>query len=434
MTVQPNQPKITQRLLLRTLFLALALAVVVAAYQWLQSLKGDFDLAPANTAGMIAAVQFEADGQRVVAFSPDGKKVENPGWRSGITDRDHAWSSDGNRLFFISDRNPDANAKDADIRAFNIFRWNPVTNSNPEQRTTSSRGRSNPNFADEVVEGAPNTALITSGGFVLEFNPKERKTTQVLPPIGREVAISDEESGATSQFSGLYGKFGTSFRFAKWCGKRRFIAGVMRGDEGETLVVQDTELNAKGELPPPVPVMAGERVDFVVDPKTGRLVYSVQNFRWVTVEAIPPQFREGNKVTVPFRHGLGIHTPGQRQDEIITFSQDFTMAFGAPTIKPDGSQIAVTVGKYADSSLSPTQLILLPVTANATEARSVLLEGEVFEPNFSPDGKQLAFIRRKGGKRAIAVINSDGSGERVVADDRDYSTPKFSTQIAASTP
>ena len=52
-----STPKISQRLVVRTLILLFTLAVIFFAFQWTKEKRGDYDdLIKANTADMIAAI------------------------------------------------------------------------------------------------------------------------------------------------------------------------------------------------------------------------------------------------------------------------------------------------------------------------------------------------------------------------------------------
>lgn len=419
-------PKIVRKFITRSVVLMVTIAVLFYGYQWAQQQKGDFDFAPAKTAGMIGAVRLEDEGQRAVAFTADGKLVENPGYETGVIDRDLVWQPDGNRLFFVSDR---GKVPGSNIKAFNIFRWNPATNDAPVQRTDGTRGRGNPSFSDEEAPGRNSSALIVSGGFVLEFTPKDKSTRQVLPPLGNEISASDEEGGGSAgQFGRVYESLGTSFRLAKWCKGKRFIAAVMRNESGETLVLQDLEPGEKG-LKSPVPIAGGERIEIAVNPKDGRIVYCIQNFRWPNEKMIPPEFKKGNRVTVPFRHGIAIFDPeNPTQTEPVALSQSDEIAFGQPVISPDGSVIAVTVGKFADAAITPGQLVVMPLRAQGGAAPTGLVQGEVYEPDWSPDGGRLVYIKRDAGKRHIYSIKNDGSDEKAVSTEGEFATPKYSPQ------
>ncbi len=190
---------------------------------------------------------------------------------SGGIDRDLTWSPKGNFLYFVSDR------KD---RTFNLFRWSPSSiDDAPDQRTIGTRSRDNLRFPAQVTDDADSIAkgLIVTGGMVQEFNPATQATEQILPPTTSEITQSKgtEESGTEGQFEGIYGNLGTSFRVAAWCGNQKYIAAIMRREAGEILIVQEMNI-VNGKFPPPRPIMAGDKVDFAVNPKDGNVVFTVQ--------------------------------------------------------------------------------------------------------------------------------------------------------------
>jgi len=421
-----STPKIAQRLVVRTLILLFALAALFFAYQWTREKRGDYDdLVKANTVDMIAAIEYKDNGQQAVVFKADGTKVANTGYVDGSIDRDLAWTPDGQRLYFVSDR--EGAEPGSDVKAFNIFRWNPDANSAAARRTAGSRGRSNPSFPDEPSEDG--TALITSGGNVLIFDPKDGSTRQLLPPVGREISrgSDDEGAGGASSFDTIYGQLGSSFRVAKWAKNKRYIAAIMRRDEGEILIVQDTEPNDKGNVPPPVPIAAGDRVEISVSPTDGTLYYSVMGFQWPDVRMVPAEFRVNNRVTVPFKHAIGIFDFNAPVGPVVA-SEDDEVAFGPPIVSPDGAELLVTVGSYADGSIQPRQLALMPARAGGGAAPAILLEAEVYEASWHPSGQRVVYIKREGGKRSIYTIEKDGSGERSISSDGEYASPIFSPQ------
>ena len=420
-----STPKISQRLVVRTLILLFTLAVIFFAFQWTKEKRGDYDdLIKANTADMIAAIEYKDDGQQVVAFKSDGTKVANSGYVEGAIDRDLAWTPDGQRLYFVSDR--EGAEKGSDVKAFNIFRWNPDANSSATRRTAGTRGRSNPAFADEPSEDG--TALITSGGNVLIFDPKDGSTRQLLPPVGREISrgSDDEGAGGNSQFDTLYGQLGTSFRVAKWAKNKRYIVAVMRRDEGEILIVQDTQVSEKsGTIPPPQPLAAGARIEISVSPKDGNLAYVIQNFQWPDVRMVPEEFRKNNRVTVPFRHAIAIFNFEKMEGPVVA-SEDDDVAFGSAVMSPDGTQILATVGSYSDGNVNPRQLALMPARTGGGLAPAILTESEVYEPNWHPTGARVVYIKREGGKRSIYTMEKDGTGEKSISGEGEFASPAFS--------
>jgi hypothetical protein len=255
-----HQPLISRRMLLRFAIGLFALAALFFGYQWWRSYSQDPDLpAKADTKGMIAALLLHEDGAQAVVFEANGELRKSPGYTPGANDKELVWRPDGNRLFFMSDR---------EDQAFHVYRWNLASDA-VMRRSFGTRSQSSPTFAPIGAAGANDTALLTSGGFVVEFDPVHSAIRQVLPPVGRERAESDE--GAASQFDAIYQKIGTSFRYARWGKDKESVVAVMRReDDTEILVVQDMT-----EAKPPAAIIAGDRVEFDISPETGVVAFSV---------------------------------------------------------------------------------------------------------------------------------------------------------------
>ena len=408
------QPKIVQRLLVRTAGFLLVLAAIFGVFRWVQSQNGDFDRG-GNSVGMIAAIRIERDGQQAVLIHPDGKIVGTESWKPGVTDREPVWSPDGRFLFFASDR------KD---NTFNVFRWNPDSK-DAQTRTEPGGSRGNPTFAPGGTEGRP---LIVAGGFVRELDPQTGKTPQILPPINAEIAQSGEEGGGQEGSLGVYGELGKSFRIARYLPDRRSIAAILRRDEGEVLIVQSLD-PVDGKVPRPKPVAAGERIDFDLDPNSSTVAFSVENFRWVNKDAAPPQFRKGNRITVPFRNMVGLYDAVKGEQVIVAASPGDEVAFGSPRVSPDGTRLLLVGGKIEEGSLRPKALFTLPMRQGGIQAASTLVEGEIYEPSWSADATKIAYAKRTGGKRDLFTSKADGSEATNLTQGRgDFTTPLFSPQ------
>lgn len=421
----PSQPKIAQRLAIRTLLLVIVLGSLYLGYQKWHDVSQDITaVKPADTVGYLAAIQIQDNGQQAVAFGPDGKMVASKAWHPGVTDRDITWNPSGNRVFFVSDR---------EENNFHIFRWDPTDNSEPIRRTIGSRSRGEPQFDRENTEDSDKTALITSGGFVLEYQPKDMSTRQILPPLGKETTKSsdDEGGGSQGQFSGAYSEIGNSFKIARWCKGGNWIASVMRRDQGEVLVMQNLTPTKEGKLPRPIPITAGDTVNFDVNPKDGSIVYTVQNFQWPLPQMIPPQFQKGNKVTRPFANLMGHIDPDKDPEAPIGASIDDSGAFGAPKISPDGTTVLCTVGPVdPNSGFNPKALVACPIQPQGLGSAARIAVGEIYEPCWNATGDLVAFAKRENGKRALYTMHKDGSSIiNLTGNTGNFSFPVFSQQV-----
>src|SRR5579884_322901 len=159
------QPKISQRLILRTAILLFVMALLFWGFRVFEDQHGDYDRG-GDSAGMIAAIQVKDNGQEAVLIHPDGTIVGTDNWKDGATDRDLAWQPDGRFLFFVSDR---------DGGTFHLVRWNPsATSTSP--LTAGTRGRSSPTFAADSPTDPNDSMLLICGGDVQGFDPKKKNT------------------------------------------------------------------------------------------------------------------------------------------------------------------------------------------------------------------------------------------------------------------
>lgn len=412
------QPKIVQTLLKRTAIALIAGAAIFIGLRYVQSRKGDFDNG-GDSSGMIAAIRIEPNGQQAVLIKPSGAIVGTKSWRDGVTDREPVWAPDGKFLFFCSDRTDNT---------FNVFRWNPQAD-DAESRTKKGSGRSNPTFAPGATDDKP---LIAAGGFVRELDPATGGAEQILPPVNAEIARSGggDEEGTEGSLS-VYGSLGKSFRIARYLPDRKSIVGVLRRDEGESLILQALTPGENGKVPKPQPIAAGNHIDFDIDPTSGTVVFSVQGFRWPDPASVPDQFRKNGRLTVPFRNMVGLVDSAKGQQTIVAAAPDDRAAFGSPRVSPDGTRMLLVQGKVEDGSLRPEALLTLPLREGGIQQASPLVRGEVYEPSWSPDSKRIAYAKRTGGHRDLFTMGADGNDEKSLTNGKgDFMTPLFSPMQA----
>ncbi len=423
---QQKHPKIVQKLLLRTFFLLLSVAAVFLGIQYVLQWREDPDTGTIDSDGMVAAIEILDEGQQAVIFDKTGSKIPSPDYETGKTDRDIVWRPDGNRLFFSSDRKESA---------FHLFRWNPGSKA-VDQRSTGTLSKFDPSFptADIADKAAVNlagqSAMITQGGFVLDFNVRKSTSQQLLPPPGGVTVGADEGAGGSGQFDAMYKKYGNAFRSARWIKGQGFIAAIMKGDEGEVLIIQKVGAKTPQELLPR-PIFGGDRIEMDVDPKTGNLVFSILNFQFPDPDNIPAANIKDGKVVKPFTHGMFILDPEKQGNEAIlplAISGDDKMAFGAPVVSPDGSQFATVAGTYDGDSFIPGSLIVAPLQPGGIQAGAQVIAGNIFEVSWHPNSETLLYIKRSGQERAIYKIGKDGSSETKVSDGGNFMTPRYSPQ------
>ncbi|MEA2552390.1 MAG: hypothetical protein QOJ65_566 [Fimbriimonadaceae bacterium] len=395
----------------------LVVAALVLAIVLVQGVQ-DIDLPPtADTVGMVAAVEYLPNGSRVVLIKPDGTIVRSPGYKDGANDREPVWRPDGNRLFFSSDR---------DDGQVHLFRWNPA--SNKVERRTLSKGT----YTNLVYSQADQNArgLVASGGKIVEFDPVGGAAALVLPPTARAVQSNPEE-GATSSMDIMYGRYGNSFKKAAWFGGKKYVAAILKGDRGETLILQPMEAK-DGRIQPPLPVSGGDRIDMDVSPKTGQLVFTVQGFRFPDPDQVPPEFVKNGKVVPPFRHFIGMIEPNEPQ-KLVPIAQipNDQNVFADPVISPDGSKAIMAVGVYGGvNNLHRTGLLSMTLRGGGAGAPAGIHKGPVYNYSFSGDGQQIAYVERGAGDmQIIHVMDADGSHDKALTTGKgSFGEARFSPQ------
>lgn len=415
-----EQPKVLRKMIARFAILSLVIAGAIYGYVEYRKIGKDLDFPLKNdTAGMVAAVRFLDEGSQVVVLDKNGKMIESPGYQAGKNDKDPSWRPDGHRLFFLSDR---------DENAVNVFRWNFGANK-IMRRTLNSRTKGMPRWLPAGAPGANESALITSGPFILEMNPTEGTTRQVLPPVQKERSGVEGE-GAGDQFAAMYQSLGQSFKSARWTPDKKFVIAVLRGEMGEVLIAQNIET---GGLP--TPIVAGERVDFDMHPTTGRVFFATLNYRLTNPEEAPESMRlPDGRIKLPFKHAIGWFDPGKEGEGangVIVASSKDDQTFSNPSLSPDGATLLILDGIVDDgSNFISRGIVLLPADPSGGANATLLHKGEVFEPAWLPNSDGVVFVQRdESRQRAIFKIGRDGTGlTNLTKGKGDFASPKPSPQ------
>lgn len=413
--------KIAQRIA----FAFLLVALLGGFYLWFRKAEkdlGDVIGGSANTKDLIAAVKFEENGSQVVLIKPDGTLVPSPGYVEGTTEREPVWRPDGNRLFFAADR---------ENGAFNIYRWNPSRN-DVEQRTSGSRTKGNLSFGPPGTTSE--TGIMTAGGVVIEFNPRDGSTRQLLPPNANQRVATSEGEGAVSQFDALYQNLGSSFKSAKFGKDRNFVIAVMRRDGGEVLILQDMrprEIQGQKQIAPPIPIIAGERVDFDVA-ASGVVAVAVTDFQFVDRTNIPSEFIKNGVATPPYRHSLLFFDPEKPTEPAtpVAISSTAENAAVRPRVSPDGLRVLAILGDIGETGqLTPKALLSVPLKRAGVQEAVPIAQGGILEAEWHPSGSKVVFTRRDGGQRMVYTVPADGGQPTPLTSGKgDFSHPIFSPQ------
>lgn len=101
----------------------------------------------------------------------------------------------------------------------------------------------------------------------------------------------------------------------------------------------------------------------------------------------------------------------------------------SPSYAPDGQSFVVSSDQDLGGSTETKRRIGAPklyiVQNNGTARLLSKGTGSYLSPCWSPDGKYIAFVKRSKGNYYIGVMNTDGSGERMLASDHMIDYPSW---------
>jgi hypothetical protein len=210
----------------------------------------------------------------------------------------------------------------------------------------------------------------------------------------------------------------------------------MRRDGGEVLILQKPFSNAtdptqrRQEMMPKA-LFAGKEVQFDIA-ADGSAVVVVRGSQPINADA-PTE--EGPKLATHAVYKLEFDESGTpKSGGAIIGSPDDTMCFADPALSADGNRLVIAAGTFADGiNFSSKQLLIMPFKPMGAKEGSLLVNGFVRQPSWSPEGDKVAYVKMdEMGKQSIWTISVDGTGEkRISPEGRNFIHPSFSPQKPA---
>ena len=119
----------------------------------------------------------------------------------------------------------------------------------------------------------------------------------------------------------------------------------------------------------------------------------------------------------PFSSDILVMNPDGSEERRVTTNPDFSFA-DAPAFSPDGKRVAFAsdraVGEGVDNPERDTEIFT--VNLDGTGLTQLTHNGEREhdnQPDFTPDGRRIAFISYRDQQSGVFTMNSDGSNERL---------------------
>lgn len=402
----------------RFAIMLVVITILTIGFQFFKSAAEDPDFGDFKSAGYIIAIERNGSVGRAVMFDESGKRIDAPKpSKSEYDDREVSWSLDGQRVFISSNR---------DSSAYSVYRWNPAK-SKMERRSVGSISQGAPWFGPYGDPEAKKFGVIQAGGQILALEIKSGATTTVLPPTAERVTTESE--GSTSSMDN-YKNFGESFVKARYLGSKDRILGLMRNDEGNTVIFQAIGVDQNGQPFRPVEMYRGKRLNIETD-RVGTAAVLIAGFQFAPNAEIPEEFIKNGKVTPPFADG--IFKVGVGQDMAPSVEPVAMIPVGAKetfvdfALSPDGKMLAAVIGeKLADGGYISRALVVMPFELQGSQKMTPLLQGAISSPSWSPDSSQITYLKTEGSDTDVYRANGDGSNELKLTNGGNWATPQFS--------
>lgn len=421
------QPKTVKKQITRFAIYLGILAIFIYGLQWVLNQGRDLGaLGSVQSAGWISALEYRDRGAQAVYFDANGEMHQSPDYTEGTTDQEPVWSPDGNFLYFVSNRRIESIKEGAS----NIYRWN-LDKNLIEARTYDTRSKGTPVFGTGAGS-SDDPALVVSGLTVVEFDPREKAMTRILPPITRELGSGQGEEGGSNAFDAMYGRFGDSFKKVIRSNDKNYIVAVMRAADGDALVVQIMDGKSFPRF-----IIAGRSIDIEKNPANGE-------FYVILHEPYVPEFQQtlivqdamakGEKPALPkwdadhYVYRLAVPENGAGVDFsiIVPPIKGTKNVWNDFKASPDGQYFLYSVGDYIGNG----QIEVRETMVGSQGGASRLVDSAIYDASWSPDSSKIVYTKMVDGKRDIFVIDRDGSNEtNLTKGQGDFGKPRFSPQL-----
>ncbi len=412
------------RVWVRSAILGAVLAALIAGAIYLRSRPQGLpivDIPAVDSKGYIAALLEKDGATRLVAILPDGSVREAPGDGEFI-DGELTWKPDGRRVLFTSNRSRGGSIQ--------VFEWIPDRESDPVQLTPSGASRQNPWFTPDGKE-----FVYASGGDILATTYPQLRSRQVMPPSdspdgqqteGGEHVHAPGEEHEHDLVSTVWTQYSASIEGEAF--RRAYVDGsVLLGEytfsRGQALIIQNLRPSTEAEAIPQAPFGA-DALDVSFHGASGRAVVAVIGFKFVNLNEIPrDQIGPDGRVKLPFVNAL--FALGLRDQTVVPIflAPDDAQTLMAPSISPDGKQVAFVIMEKVEGTKRVTGLLVAPIAEGGVQNAKIIAQGEISSPSWSPDGQKLVYV--KDGD--VFTVGVDGSGETNITQGKGrFSTPMFS--------
>jgi dipeptidyl aminopeptidase/acylaminoacyl peptidase len=372
----------------RTLIGLLVAVVLIAVLALIRSQpwgRLDIRLLKPNTKDWIACVRLNPEDKGdLIVIKPDGSLLTLT--QDAHDEESPDWSPDGTKLVFASNRREEV---------YQLWTIDP-DGKNLSQLTIGGGAKRAPLYDPDGRH-----ILHVAQGLVTEIDSKGIHARQLIPLPAQMEPIHE-----------AYGQI--AFRYARRV-IEDLIAAVQITDEGEQVVLQDVEIGER--LFAPLVLLKGERVD--VD-------WAHQGLQLVIAGIGTEQALSESEVRHIGVLGLFDFTENRRQPRVMPLWVSLDNSEGAiePVWSPDDSRIAfVRCERRSDGQWVRKGLMVIPSDGGSP---TEIIAGEVYSPDWSPDGQRLVFAMGKPGARQIYTIKLDGTDLKPLTSSGDYISPRWS--------